>query len=369
MKQFKKLIACVMAATLVLGSTTVFFGAETSKEGTLGGEADFEGSVNTEVFNVVAPTVSATDEVFDFILDPEGLIEITSGNAYSTDGSVEFATYGSMYFKVTEDQYDVKSQALTVTNKSSVDVNITLNATVTVPATNASIALSEDANWAATDDALEIYLAVATVEDDEIATESAIATKSDNKYTGNVEAELASFNAYKVVYNATTETYDYVIDENVEATPATYSFCVTGACNSNADWSDYDNTGNPTISVVWTVEMEGAEVEEAEPSATPLISTLEYTSDKTDLVVDFELGLDSTAATGITSIKTGSSQTSFATTNHLTKCTVDTANGKLTLPMSTLFGGAEDGAVRYVQVIFNDTARTTFVLKITFDLN
>ena len=42
MKQFKKLIACVLAATLVLGSTTVVFGADNSQTGSLGGGATLE---------------------------------------------------------------------------------------------------------------------------------------------------------------------------------------------------------------------------------------------------------------------------------------------------------------------------------------
>lgn len=368
MKQFKKLIACVLAATLVLGSTTVFFGAEktTSTEVNLGGGGNFEGTVDTEIFNVKVPTVNvATNTAFDFILDPEGLIETTSGAAHKTsDSSVTFVTYGSMYFEVTDGKYDVKSQVLTAENKSSVDVNITLQASVTVPPSNSAVTFVTDKAWTASDEGLEIYLAVAEVTEVSgdavtLGTETAIAN------TATVTSSLVKFDAYKTIYDTSTGKYQYVIDDTLNVTADTYSFCLTGACNTEADWSGYDETANPTISIVWKVEMVGAEVEDI-VSPTPTIVKREYTVPKADLTVALQLGTDDTAATGISTVKLGAAADSFATTNNLTKCTLSSDKTSLTLPLATLFSGATSGDVRYVQITFNDTAKTSVVLKITF---
>ena len=372
MKQFKKLIACVLAATLVLGSTTVVFGADkqTSTEVNLGGGGNFEGTVDREIFNVSVPTQSvASSTAFDFILDPEGLIQITSGDKYE---NVEFATHGSMYFLVSTTKYDVNSQVLTAKNKSSVNVNITLQASVTVPPSNSAVTFATDSAWTESDKALEIYLAVAEVSGDAIiaGSEVAIANGSDNKYAAEVTASLYAFDAYEVVYNATTAKYEYVIDEDKVATADTYSFCLTGACNTHADWSSYDENANPEISVVWKVEMVGSEGGSEggnTASPTPLIARTEYTSAKANLSVALQLGTGDTAATGISSIKTGNSATTFGTTNYLSQCTLNSDKTTLTLPLGTFFSGAKDGDVRYVQVVFNDKAKTTVVLKITFD--
>ena len=259
MKQFKKLIACVLAATLVLGSTTVVFGADNSQTGSLGGGATLEGTVNREVFSVEAPTVAylpdATGNVYNFILDPEGLIDITDGGKYGNE--IDFKATGSMYFQVSGNAYDVKSQEATVTNKSSVDVTVTLNATVTVPASNAAVTFDEDGVWAATDTSLGIYLAI----DGKDVNNASVTGAAIVANGGAVTTDLASYGAYKVI--ATNGGYEYAIDESISATADTYTFWLTGACNTNANWSGYDTTANPTVELVWTVKVKGAEGSEA----------------------------------------------------------------------------------------------------------
>jgi len=360
MKQFKKLIACVMAATLVLGSTTVFFGAETEKvtseEGSFGGNGNFEGSVDTEIFDVVVPVESVTSgSAFDFILDPEGLISTTSGAAY---GGVTFVTNGSMYFKVSDTQYDVKSQTLTAQNLSSVEVNISLDATVTVPTTNAALGLAEDANWG-TDTALEIYLEVVEVSGDgtTVVTSAAIATEeSDNVYTGRLESTLASYDAYEVVYNATEGAYEYVIsDEPAEGVTAdTYAFYLTGECNTNADWSQYEEGADPTISVVWKVEMVGADSDDEDAVTAFNNGTYNVDYSKANgLTIPYTLAKGTT----IKSVKIGSSTTTVAESNYVT---IESAQIKLTGAWSS----ASTGQKRYLVITLSDDTTITFNLTI-----
>ena len=356
MKQFKKLIACVLAATLVLGSTTVFFGAE-SQTGNLGGDAELEGTVNKEVFSVVAPTIAATADVYDFKLDPEGLIETTSGNKYATGDVMTFVTYGSMYFKASADAYDVNSQKATIENKSSVDVTVTLNATVTVEASNAAITFDEDGVWAATDKSLGIYIGIKGEDKDAAPVTGAAIVANGGDFKGTVTTDLASYGAYSV--QVSNGNYVYAIDDSKVGTTsaATYTFWLTGACNTNADWTDYDTNANPTINLVWTVEIKGAE---GEANAKPSITPEELNYDRTqDLQIAISLGSGNLKATGITSVHYGTAADSCTTPIDCT-----TTATSVTFP-SGKFGAASVGTVRYVLITFSDGTTDTVKLTIS----
>lgn len=361
MKQFKKLIACVLAATLVLGSTTVFFGAE-SQTGNLGGDAELEGTVNKEVFSVVAPTIAATADVYDFKLDPEGLIETTSGNKYATGDVMTFVTYGSMYFKASADAYDVNSQKATITNKSSVDVTVTLNATVTVnTASNAAITFDEDGVWAATDKSLGIYIGIKGEDKDAAPVTGAAIVANNGAFKGTVTTDLASYDAYSV--QVSNGNYVYAIDDTkVAATSAaTYTFWLTGACNTNADWSDYDTDANPTIELVWTVNVKGAEGGSTpEANVKPSITPEELNYDRTqNLQIPISLGSGNLKADSITSIKYGT-----AADNCTTAIDCTTTSTSVTFP-SGKFGAASIGTVRYVLITFSDGTTDTVKLTIS----
>lgn len=364
MKQFKKLIACVLAATLVLGSTTVFFGAETEKETSkqvdLGGSGDWEGTVDKEVFKVNVPTQSVTSaSAFDFILDPEGLIKTTTGAAHTTASgeAIDFVTYGSMYFRVSDTAYDVKSQVLTAENKSSVNVNITLQASVTVPTSNSSVTFVTDDAWTVSDKGLEIYLAVTEVSGDALGTEVAIADKAENVYSATVTSSLVAFDAYEVVYATDDQEYQYVINEDTAKTVSadTYSFCLTGACNTNADWSGYVKDADPTIAIVWKVEMEGVESTESEddvadvPAAVTSINNGSLTatySKSSGITIPYTLA----SGTEIDTIKVGS--TTADKTIATLGGTLTTDNGNIVI--TGIWTSASAGATRVLTITFTD---------------
>ena len=65
-KKFRKVLAAVLAATMVMGSGVVASAAEGSGEGS--GSLDVVEA--TDVFSVVLPTDAGTQ--FDYILDPTG---------------------------------------------------------------------------------------------------------------------------------------------------------------------------------------------------------------------------------------------------------------------------------------------------------
>lgn len=209
-----------------------------------------DSSVPADVFKVILPTIPEDDTTFDYILDPQGLIELTDAKKYGGTDEVAFEHDKTLYFKSsrTEDGrpvYDNVSNALTVTNMSSREVKITVKATI---ANSESITMSESSTFDADDTSTSIYLAL-----------------TDGTNTIPITSDGAVLNA---VINAPEDAYETVWDgeKNVYELTDTakqedydgfqkYSFWLTGACNANADWSNVEGQ-IPEVFVVWEVKNE-----------------------------------------------------------------------------------------------------------------
>ena len=209
-----------------------------------------DSSVPADVFKVILPTIPEDDTTFDYILDPQGLIELTDAKKYGGTDEVAFEHDKTLYFKTsrTEDGrpvYDNVSNALTVTNMSSREVKITVKATI---ANSESITMSESSTFDADDTSTSIYLAL-----------------TDGTNTIPITSDAAVLNA---VINAPEDAYETVWDgeKNVYELTNTakkedydgfqkYSFWLTGACNANADWSNVEGQ-IPEVFVVWEVKNE-----------------------------------------------------------------------------------------------------------------
>ncbi len=209
-----------------------------------------DSSVPADVFKVILPTIPEDDTTFDYILDPQGLIELTDAKKYGGTDEVAFEHDKTLYFKTsrTEDGrpvYDNVSNALTVTNMSSREVKITVKATI---ANSESITMSENSTFDTDDTSTSIYLAL-----------------TDGTNTIPITSDAAVLNA---VINAPEDAYETVWDgeKNVYELTDTakkedydgfqkYSFWLTGACNANADWSNVEGQ-IPEVFVVWEVKNE-----------------------------------------------------------------------------------------------------------------
>ncbi len=209
-----------------------------------------DSSVPADVFKVILPTIPEDDTTFDYILDPQGLIELTDAKKYGGTDEVAFEHDKTLYFKTsrTEDGrpvYDNVSNALTVTNMSSREVKITVKATI---ANSENITMSENSTFNADDTSTSIYLAL-----------------TDGTNTIPITSDAAVLNA---VINAPEDAYETVWDgeKNVYELTDTakkedydgfqkYSFWLTGACNANADWSNVEGQ-IPEVFVVWEVKNE-----------------------------------------------------------------------------------------------------------------
>lgn len=375
MLNYKKYLAAALAATMVVGSSTIAFAATTpsnfemsgsdvvvsdkdadSAKGTIDGTGKVEGYVEQEVFKVEVPTIPTGSTLFNFILDPQGLIEATNGAAYNTaaGSNVTFTTGTTMYFKNDIDKaagnedYSNKSDYVELKNKGTIDVDASVTATMS---DLGDIEMATSNTFAASDDATSIYLALVdnkTTPTTRVLTADAAGVTLES---GTI-AKSATANYYKVEY--ADGKYSYELDPAVNATFNSFKFALTGASNPNGDWSKL-TTAAPKVKVVWSV------VAHRDPAA-PSIATTTYANTGAAIDVMIDLGAGNLAATGIDKI-------TFEEPAG-TEQTLDASNYS--------FGEVGDGVLRFrgsyvttltatrtLTIVFNDTAKTEVDITLT----
>lgn len=236
--KLKKLMALGLTATMIMGSSVVAFADEATVSpatGNVTGAGKLEGTVDTDVFNVVLPTTTA--DTLKFTLDPEGLIKATSNAAYSG------ATFGegTLFFQTSSNNYTNTSQALSITNKSAVDVDVKLTASITGAD---GITLSEDKTFA-DDTSASMYMAIKTGRDEKAITEDGLT------YAATINK--APDGAYEYKYTQGTG-YSYELKADTSSiTFEKLEFSLTGASNSAGDWSELASV-TPSVNVTWDVQ-------------------------------------------------------------------------------------------------------------------
>lgn len=259
MINYKKIIAGALAATMVMGSSAVAFAAD--KEATSNGEGETQYVKVNDIFDVVFPTVAENATTFDYLLDPNGLIEETSGDRYTgkvfdddktvyflrstkVDGTVA-GTAGTANCDYTD-----KSDEIKVTNKSTEAVDLSVTAKVVdVPA---EIKMAAAKTFTGTD--AELYLGLIGT-DGTTPTEKAITADGVN-LAASIPADAT---AYKVSWNATTKQYEKALTTAAQAADYTgfksYSFQLTGVCNTadGTDWSGLTDKA-PKVDLTWSVK-------------------------------------------------------------------------------------------------------------------
>lgn len=170
---------------------------------------DYEELINDlEKEKIISLELPLTDGMsrspFDFIMDPQGLIEATDAARY---GDIRFEEGATMYFENTNGEYDYSHQSdfLEVISRSTVPIRVTVEARV------------ENLNQS-------IYLALVDNYGNEIPI--------DSDGTAVIDTEMEACE-----------------DED---TYSTYAFALTGTCNPDADWSNVSE--QPSITITWTAE-------------------------------------------------------------------------------------------------------------------
>lgn len=322
----KRFLAVTLVASMVLGNAVATYGASfshprnevtnsESASGNLTGNMVFEGTVSEDVFCVELPTTSYDADMFDFILDPQELIWQTKAIRYDKNSGITSGTpaadkmitsasqnfeRSTLYFvnsisdgsnpvQASANRLSASSDALTIVNKSAIDVDVALTATVSgmdsvdMVSTNAGIGDK---------DLPSVYLALQGSASSNVA--AVEETKAImNGAPGSIQTQISGNDgAYIMSVNKTTGKYEKVLSENSEGFRE-YSFSLTGACGGGEikDWQKREvslNAAHPTVNVVWKVTPH-VDVPDAAPSLPQ--STYKVTANTAfDVNVDFGSG-------------------------------------------------------------------------------
>lgn len=324
--------------------------SEDAAKGSATGSGEVEGIINKDIFKVVMPTDADTTN-FAFILDPQGLIKATSSDT-DKKHTESFEADASLFFKNSDGNYSHVSDPLSVTNKSTGIVDVTLTATAgdlksaSDAAEAYNINLAENSTFAENDSSTSIYLGLIAGDDAPIA----LTAKDGATVTKTLDA--APEGAYKTIYDTANSKYDYVLDSTFDASKfSALTFKMEGACNTNAD-AKWVESAAPGVEVAWTLEKH-----KVAPSAP---ETATFVKGKDTTISGISLGSGSLAATKatITVSKTDNKSGEYQPT------TLPLNGNSVTIP-GTSWGGAAIGDTRYLKVVFNDTAKTTKYIAIT----
>ncbi len=258
MNNYKKILAGVLATSMVVGNSVVAF----ADEGRIKGSGEMEGSVVQEVFSVVLPTVADNDDRFNYVMDPLELIQEATNKKYA---GYDFETGKRVYFYTGVDnasgalQYDDVSQTLKVENRSSDSVDLT----VTLKVTGVDgIALTGDSAFTGATDPSMYFALIDTagtpnkyaIDANGIATHTETLTKltAEDSSSNPVDAHIIQWNpirnAYEYVENTTPGT---------TFTAQSYEFGITADCNLGGDdkWLKILEAGeSPELEVVWGIQ-------------------------------------------------------------------------------------------------------------------
>jgi hypothetical protein len=168
---------------------------------------------------------TGTEDIFDFILDPYQLINMTDAVAYEGKRFEEGAT---LFFKRSDgrvkEDYSSVSDEIVITNKGDVPVEIELTARFS---SLGKVVVTDDGEFKK-DKKANIYLAL-----------------TDGKNTVPIDDDGA---AIHVIIPAVTD------GENE------YSFWLTGSANKNGDWEALTDIV-PKVTVAWDIKPNGAAME------------------------------------------------------------------------------------------------------------
>lgn len=350
-KKFNKLLAAMLAGTMVLGMSTTVFAADGDpvETGNTTGAGEFEGHVDKNVLSVQLPTSPAAT-TFAYTMDPEGLIAATEG---AKDKEASFETGATVYFLSAPKTYTKDSAKLKVVNKGTVDADVTVKAETAV---NANVTMATSDTFTGTN--AELYMGL------KVANKNAVAVKATGDATpaSVVVGVKGAPDNYEVKYDEATKKYSYVAKTGLNDTAwNSFEFGLTGACNPKGDYSA-SGLAAADVTVTWSYvkHADGTEMlpENKTLDAAPSIPTTPYSyeRDKTlDITANF--GAGTLAATEIRKVEASNDGT-VVTADFTSMCTI--AGNKITLSANQ-FTGASVGDSRYLIVTFDNgkTARAT----------
>jgi hypothetical protein len=372
-KSIKKLLAGILAATMVIGSSSAVFASDyqdASKSSETTGVSVIEDKVEENKVHITLPTASA--KMYDYVADPNDYINKTNGLGFGANVDVKTSAGAKLYFLQSTGVYAPTSASLRVISKSSADVKVNVKVTLngTKKDTDADLATS------ISDDTKPLYIGIAAKTGSAYATTatgSGIAVLGDafNYTTGGTTNDITlkgvedNYEWTAVQTNAAIDaTRKYKWDKKTtltaedEAKWQYLDFALVGKVNS-AKWTA--GMTSPQLKVVWGYEAVGV----APANAAPSIATTSYNYDRTaNLPITFSLGSGDKAATAITSVSYSNTESGSYTAFPTDGTKYSVAGTTLTFKSGT-FSTAGVGNHRFLKVQFNDDEGTTVVLDLT----
>ncbi len=198
--------------------------------------------INTNIYQVELPM--DTKGIFDFILDPQSLIDKTDAAAYN---GRKFEHGSTLFFKRTDgkvkEDYSSASDFVTIVNKSSVPVDVSLSIKVS-DAFADQITLTDDKKFKNDTDA-SVYLALKDGEREIPIGRDGLAL--------DVTVDAAPDGSYEYSYDKKSEKYIYQLKKDSSGIQFDeFSFQLTGAANGKGDWTELADVV-PEIEVDWKV--------------------------------------------------------------------------------------------------------------------
>lgn len=303
MKKTKKLLAILAAMAMAMSPISVL--ADTNPlpaEDSNTNIGNVEGAIKEELISVTLPTIN--DEAFNFVLDPQLLMERTNSENSNKNGLPVVTKAGaSVYFKNADigasGSYAVSSTALSVTNKSSVEINVSVKAELKMASGDAiKVVSSGAAEDIVTGSALNLSIGLKNVSTGAV---SYIAGKSNATCEAVATATMAGLSAdnFKPSYNASKGEYEYVASGSAAGT--TTAFVFEGSCNTNkdADWTKVKDM-QANLIVVWNITQGGGiivkkgDTVEWTDTTQPLVLTIDTASFGGSQLTDMAFGVDGT---------------------------------------------------------------------------
>ncbi len=317
MRKFKKVLAIGMALTMLLGSSMAAFADDNS--GSSSGAGTSEGHVEEKATNVVLPTIAEGTTPFAYTMDPEGLIQETSGGKYD---NAEFPAKSGdkhVYFNngkkggEGDDKENIvyanTSSKLKVENRSSHNIKLTISVTASSAATDIPLV----AQTALADaDKASLYLGLKVDAEDPVAITTSAAASKEVTINGTPGNFKIAVNSGKTGYEYRVMTLDEykAIEGNSAATALPWSsseFQLEGEVTTGKKIAS--DTTAPTVAVTWSWVDPTATPANVAPAVTPATAT----SDASEaLVMAYSLGSGTSAATSVTGVRYSSVSASVA---------------------------------------------------------
>jgi hypothetical protein len=350
-KSIKRRIAILLTGIMVLGSTVTAFADEPAADPVTSisseGEGKFEGHVNKKVVDVTLPTVSANTTPFSFIMDNEGLIPATTHAAYGDDFT--FAGNKNVYFKTADKTYGNESTEFTVSNNSSVSVNMTIKVEVTPGAKDPKMVAAESELT----DLEEAGLYLGLIVDGDAANKGTFAI-SENVVEKTFEVAGMPDN-YSVSTNQVSEnaayphTYTFKKDENATDWKK-IQFKLTGAANTV---DDAEGITAPALKVTWSYE-----AVDGDTSAPDITGATKVTGESYNYTADYTKGSSKVfTVEGVTAAS--KADTIDGTYEESGKLIVDSDAGTVTI---NKMWASDTGTYKYIKITVSGK---NYIIRVT----